>query len=202
MLHIRRYKSSDHKVVVALHREAYKAIGIEVGTSSWDEDLNHIEDTYLSAQGEFLVGTLESEVVAMGALLHVRPGIGEIKRMRVSPRHQRRGFGQEILSELELRARLSGYIILQLNTTIIQEGAQKFYLKNGYKEVRRVAKGKIGGHETIFYKKDLVEEQRQKLISAYREETGASQDQAEEFARIVEAAAGELAEKIKERNLL
>ena len=76
----------------------------------------------------------------------------EIKRMRVHPDYQRRGFGQEILDKLEEKARKSGYTELYLDTTTKQIPAQKFYEKNGYVESDR---GKLERLEVIFYRKKL-----------------------------------------------
>lgn len=153
MLHIRRYRDSDHDAVWALHNLALLEVGAHAGSGPWDDDLQHIESVYLEDGGEFLVGTCDGNIVAMGALKRTSPERAEIKRMRVHPDYQRRGFGQAILTRLESRARKLGYRVLHLDTTTLQHAAQKLYIKNGYKEVGRGAYGKF---EIILYEKQLA----------------------------------------------
>jgi ribosomal protein S18 acetylase RimI-like enzyme len=74
----------------------------------------------------------------------------EIKRMRVSPAHQRNGFGQAILSALERRAVELGYAALHLDTTVQQKAAQGLYVKNGYREAGR---SRTGRFESVFYER-------------------------------------------------
>jgi len=53
---------------------------------------------------------------------------------------------------LEKRARELGYSVLHLDTAVVLVGAQHFYAKNGFKEVRR---GQLGGLDCIFYEKEI-----------------------------------------------
>ena len=72
--------------------------------------------------------------------------------MRSHPDFQRKGYGQLILNRLEKRAKELGFKKLQLDTTIKQTAAQKFYGKNDYKEIKR---GYLGGFETVYYEKAI-----------------------------------------------
>jgi GNAT superfamily N-acetyltransferase len=146
MLTIRRYQPSDHAVVCELHKAPLLAAGA-YSTSAGDPDLNQIEAVYLNNGGEFLIGTLQDRVVAMGALRRTDPTRAEVRRMRVHVDFQRRGFGQAIYTALEKRARELGYSVLHLDTAVVLVGAQHFYAKNGFKEVRR---GKLWSLDCIF----------------------------------------------------
>jgi ribosomal protein S18 acetylase RimI-like enzyme len=152
MLNIRRYQSSDHAAVWDLHKTALLAAGAYIHDSPFDVDLAQIEAVYLNGHGEFLVGTIEDRVVAMGALRRTDPARAEIKRMRVHADFQRHGFGQAIYTALEKRAVELGYSVLHLDTAVVLVGAQHFYAKNGFKEVRR---GKLGILDCIFYEKRI-----------------------------------------------
>lgn len=155
-LHIRPYRLQDHAAVMYLHHVALEALGVWKNSGSWDSDLGDIEGSYFQNGGTFLVGVLNNDnapVVAMGALRRTSPTRGEIKRMRVLPGLQRHGFGQAILMALEEEAIRRGYVILHLDTTILQIAAQKLYLKNGYQETGRITQGVLW--ETIFYEKQL-----------------------------------------------
>ena len=134
---IRRYKDVDKSKVFRLHTFALKKAAAFCKHVHWDKDFKNIEAIYLKNNGEFLVGILDNKLVAMGALKKISKDIAEIKRMRVHPKFQRRGFGQLILNRLEKKARKLGYKTLHFDTTIKQTAGQKFYQKNGYVEVKR-----------------------------------------------------------------
>lgn len=151
MLTIRRYQAADHDAVWHLHKLALVESGAYADSGTWDDDLHHIEQVYIENGGEFLVGVCDDQLVAMGALV-VGADKAEVKRMRVHPDHQRRGFGQAVLQQLEERARELGYQSVFLETTAQQEAAQHFYTKNGYDEIERKA-----WHQfmVILYKKEF-----------------------------------------------
>ena len=152
MLQIRRYEPQDHDEVWDLHNLALWQVGAHAGNGPYDDDLHHIESVYLHNGGEFLVGLLDGKIVAMGALRRITEQKAEVKRMRVHPAYQRKGFGQLILSALESRARELGYIALALDTAVIQTAAQQLYLKNGYRETGRTV---LSGFDAILFEKEL-----------------------------------------------
>lgn len=152
-MHIRRYEPSDKRAVRRLHDDALNEVGAHLGPGTWDDDLDDIEGVYLESGGEFLVGILEREVVAIGALKRVSPNAAEVKRMRVRPGLQGRGYGQAILDALHRSAAGLGYTTLHLDTTVPQRVARRLYLKNGYREVGR---GSIGPFECVFYERGAV----------------------------------------------
>jgi ribosomal protein S18 acetylase RimI-like enzyme len=127
-----------------------RGAGIHLGEGHWYDDLHEIENVYLRKGGEFLVGTLGDEVVAMGAAKKTTDDRAEIKYMRVDPQFQRRGFGQAILTALERRAAELGYDTLHLDTAVQQKTARRLYESNGYREARRGRKGAI---DCVFYEK-------------------------------------------------
>ncbi|HLG60690.1 MAG TPA: GNAT family N-acetyltransferase [Ktedonosporobacter sp.] len=153
MLMLRRYTSADQEAVEYLHVFVIQQTGAYLGRGPWDNDIYAIEEAYLKNQGEFLVGECDGLVVAMGALRRTSPERAEIKRMRVHPDYQGRGYGQLILDELEARARTLGYQVLHLDTSILQIPAQRLYEKNGYREVGRATYQQL---EVILYEKQLV----------------------------------------------
>jgi GNAT superfamily N-acetyltransferase len=153
MLHIRRYEPQDHDEVWDLHNLALWQVGAHAGNGPYDDDLHDIESVYLNNGGEFLVGLLDSEIVAMGAIRRITHDKAEVKRMRVHPDHQRKGFGQQTLTALEARARELGYTTLALDTAVIQTAAQQLYLKNGYRETGRTV---LSGFDAILFEKELA----------------------------------------------
>jgi GNAT superfamily N-acetyltransferase len=150
-LHIRRYEPGDKRAVRRLHDDALNEVGAHLGSGPWDDDLDEIEGFYLEKGGEFLVGVLDGEIVAMGALMKISPERAELKRMRVRPGLQGRGYGQAMLDAMHRRASELGYSTLRLETTVQQRAAQRLYLKNGYSEVGR---GVVGPFDCIFYERE------------------------------------------------
>jgi ribosomal protein S18 acetylase RimI-like enzyme len=150
--HIRRYESADHDQVVALHRVGLESVGAYVHDGPSDDDLQQIEKTYLNARGEFLVGVLDEQVAAMGALRHVDKHTAELKRMRVSPSLQRRGLGRQMLHALEARAFELGYSVIVLDTTARQAAAIALYKGHGYLETARAEQGPL---PIVFFRKTL-----------------------------------------------
>lgn len=139
-LHIRRYEPSDYERVVELHVLGLRQTGTELGPGAWDRDVASNEAvvaTYLDVQGDFLVGELDGLIVAIGALRPFDETRVEMKRVRVHPDHQRRGFGEAIVERLEQRARELGYDAIHLDTTVMQEPAIAMYRKLGYEEIGR-----------------------------------------------------------------
>ena len=152
VLDIRRYHAADHDVVWNLHNLALTTAEAHAGNGPWDDDLHHIEEVYLAAGGDFLVGIAAGELVVMGALLRHDATLGEIKRMRVHPDVQRRGYGRQLLHALEAAALERGVRRLILDTTTVQTAAIALYEQDGYREERRTRRG---GYTLLHFEKPL-----------------------------------------------
>jgi ribosomal protein S18 acetylase RimI-like enzyme len=88
----------------------------------------------------------------MGALKRTDQERAEIKRMRVHPDVQGRGFGTMILQELERRAQALGYRVLHLSTATILLAAQQLYRKQSFRETGETQRG---GFTDILFEKQL-----------------------------------------------
>ena len=150
-LRIRRYVDADHEQMWNLHNLALDDVGAHAGNGPWDDDLHKIDEVYLRG-GEFLLGFLDRQIVAMGALKKTSDDRAEIKRIRVHPEHQRQGFGQSILLALENHAAELCFSVVHLDTTIQQPAAQALYVQNAYTELCRK---QLGAFECIFFEKQL-----------------------------------------------
>jgi GNAT superfamily N-acetyltransferase len=152
-LEIRRYEAGDREAVWDLHNRALNAIGTHAGNGAFDDDLHQIEAIYLDDGGEFLVGLVDGHIVAMCALKRDDATRAELKRMRIDPGHQRRGYGRAILDAIEQRARDLGFKTLHLETTVQQTPAQALYESDGFKEFER---RESFGFQTIRFEKQLT----------------------------------------------
>jgi ribosomal protein S18 acetylase RimI-like enzyme len=150
---IREFGPADKEKVLNLHRLAMEAIGVYRHEPHWNEDLDTIETTYGEGRGLFLVGTIDRKIVAMGAYKKTGPDVAEIKRMRVLPGMQKKGFGKRIYAELEKHAISSGIRRFFLETSVLQENAIDLYRAAGFNETGRVV---IDGYDCIVYEKNLI----------------------------------------------
>ena len=67
---------------------------------------------------------------------------GYVVTLDVSPDHRRRGVGKNLVNEIETRARLAGAAWMGLHVFPKNDGAIRFYERQGYRRV---------GNETDFY---------------------------------------------------
>lgn len=106
-----------------------------------------IDDSPITAQdfqppqGQFLLGYLYGQAVAMGGWRTLSAGLDgaerpvELKRMFVRPEQQGRGFGLQILQALERSAAGAGADWVVLETGRPQVRAVQLYRAAGYREV-------------------------------------------------------------------
>lgn len=148
----RQFENIDEEAVNKLHIEGLKQsdsfIDDPKAREELDKDLKKIKDEYISTGGEFFVALIDDKIVGMGALRKVDDATAEIKRMRVEPSFQGKGYGGLMLDKLIEKAKEIGYKKLILDTSIKQTVAQQLYLSRGFKEYKR---GDMYGQETIFY---------------------------------------------------
>lgn len=137
MFELRSFQPGDGEAVWGLHDEALDDAGVHGGHGPWEDDLRDIAGVYLDPGGDFVVAIADDELVGMGGLQRRSANEGEIRRMRVCPDFQRRGFGRQILAELEARALAKGMRAICLDTTEEQRAARALYEGAGYRETGR-----------------------------------------------------------------
>jgi len=182
LLSLRPYRSADRERVLELHETALRDAdaflepggedGDDPGRGDYEADLEDVVGTYRDRdRATFLVGTLDGCVVSMGGIRPVEGHLadllgpferptGAVKRLRVDPVHQGRGYGRRTLDALEERARERGYAALVLDTTPVQEAAIGLFEAAGYERGRRervTVPGTDGGEAftLLCYRKEL-----------------------------------------------
>ncbi len=104
---------------------------------------------------EYVVGVLDGEPVACGALQPLEPGVGEVKRMYVRPPYRGRSLSRAILTAVEDLAVAKGIHTLRLETARFLAPALGLYTSSGYREIP--AFGQYVGHAaSVCYEKSLV----------------------------------------------
>jgi GNAT superfamily N-acetyltransferase len=147
-LTFRRFRAEDQEAVWSVFVATTAQLGFSNGP--WDADMLSISHTYLESGGEFIVGELDGKIVAHAAFLREPAGRAKVRRVAVQPTVQRRGIGQMLITELEVKARQLGITMLRLDAS--QIAAHALYRRCGYREVGHTV---LSGVECILYEKSL-----------------------------------------------
>ena len=152
-MRLSRYRDDYREPMLALHRSAL--VGIPLGMSQPEDeaDLVAIEQVYLRG-GDFLLGFIGERLVAMGGFKRLTDTSAELRRMRIERELQGRGYGTQLLRELERLAFQSGIRTLCLDAARRRPLTLEFYRKHGYQETGR---GSYGEVETVKFSKTLDE---------------------------------------------
>ena len=94
-------------------------------------------DGFTPPAGVFLLARICGQSVGCGALRTFAPGIGEIKRMWVSPQFRGQGVARKLLEGLEHAARERGLRAVRLDTHSSLAEALRLYRGCGYREISR-----------------------------------------------------------------
>jgi GNAT superfamily N-acetyltransferase len=89
-------------------------------------------DALAAPTGAFVVAWLGDAAVGCGGVRRYGDGVGELKRMYVTPAFRGRGVSRLVLGELEARAWALGYRRLVLETGVRQPEALRLYETAGY----------------------------------------------------------------------
>jgi ribosomal protein S18 acetylase RimI-like enzyme len=159
MLKFRRYQPQDNAAAKELNYAGLKQMmadtnweGIEVADGDYDD----IENIYIHHHGDFIVGTVDGEVVVTGAVKRLTATCAEIKRIRVRPECQRKGYGETMLANLIKIAKEFGYKTLRIDTMTTNTRAQQLFKKAGFNFSHE---GKIDIYPVKFYYMTLKEEE-------------------------------------------
>ena len=147
-----RYESKFNDTVLALHRSAIEGFSLGMSQVQDEADLMAVEPTYLDSGGEFLLGFIDDQLVAMGGFKRLTGSLAELKRMRIKRDCQGRGYGSVILRALESRALEADICTLCLETAKRRPLTLAFYRKHGYLED---GAGFYGSIETVKFSKSL-----------------------------------------------
>ena len=156
---IRSYLPKDTEDIKELYKLA--SVDSEIGyrDGPWFNDFDTIEDYYLTG-GDFFFFLIDNEIVVMVGLQKISDDEGHIRRMRTHPEHRRKGYAQQILVELENRAKKKRFKELRLRTSTQQKMAQKLYEKSGYEIMKTeksfYAEGGGNTFEVVWYRKHLA----------------------------------------------
>ena len=94
-------------------------------------------DDFVPPSGVFVMVRIFGEPAGCGALRTLAPGIGEVRRMWVSPEVRGLGVGRRLLETLELAARERKLRAVRLDAHSSLAEALQLYRSSGYREIPR-----------------------------------------------------------------
>ncbi len=145
-----RYRPEYREPMLSLHRSALEGFALGMDRQQDEADLMAVEEFYLVKGGEFLLGFVGGELIAMGGFKRLSNGVAELRRMRIACDLQGQGYGTVLLHELERRAVEIGVRTLTLQAARRRPLTLEFYRKHGYQET---GKGHYGAVETVRFGK-------------------------------------------------
>lgn len=136
---IETYTNSDKKDVADLILQIQNAeFGIPI-TLAMQPDLDDIPGFYQTNSGNFWVAKMDDKITGTISLLDIGDRKGALRKMFVDKdyRGKQFGVGQQLLNKLIEWAKQKGFTEIFLGTTEKFIAAQRFYEKNGFKEMAK-----------------------------------------------------------------
>lgn len=102
-------------------------------------DLNAIPEFYQTNNGNFWIAKIDDEIIGTISLLDIENHQGALRKMFVHKNYRGKefGVGQKLLTTLLEWSRQRGITEIFLGTTEKFIAAQRFYEKNGFKEIQK-----------------------------------------------------------------
>ena len=148
---LRTYEPRDAAGVWDLHVEGLT--GTRHIDPTWDDDVRNIPAVYLGSGSCFWVlEAADGRLAAMLAVRRIDGETAEIKRVRVRRDLRRAGLASRLIASAEMFCRKQGYEQIVLDTSTLQEPAQRLWEKNGYTRTGERAGGEF---TLVFYEKSL-----------------------------------------------
>lgn len=108
-------------------------------TLALQPDLNTIPEFYQTNNGNFWIAKIDEEIIGTISLLDIGNRQGALRKMFVHKNYRGKefGVGQKLLATLFDWSRQRGITEIFLGTTEKFIAAQRFYEKNGFKEIQK-----------------------------------------------------------------
>jgi ribosomal protein S18 acetylase RimI-like enzyme len=152
---IRSFRASDADACVELYREGL--LGGKIAENDTGLDMDDVQSAYLANPGShFWIAELPdtNEIVGMIGVQHHEDNCGEIRRLRVSKLHRRKGIGSALVETALKFCQQRGYLKITLDTFMEREPAIKLFEKFNFRHSRTRT---ISGKEIMHFYLDLYQ---------------------------------------------
>src|SRR5262245_38883971 len=126
-------ESQDHWRQARQFVEEYAAsLGIDLSFQNIQHEVNHLSSEYAAPTGVFFLAEANGTAVGCIGLRRFADGVGEIKRLYVSPGGRGHGVGRLLVESVLAAGRELGYSKLVLDTLPSMKEAQNLYASFGF----------------------------------------------------------------------
>ena len=117
------------------HQEDLQLINEYFDDSAFEEELATLPGKYAPPKGRLLLALYGGKPAGCVALREIDADICEMKRMFVYAEFHGKGIGRALAEAVIQQARLIGYSVMRLDTSIRQFEAQSLYQRFGFKTI-------------------------------------------------------------------
>ena len=149
---IRSFRACDATACRKLYSEGL--VGGKIADNDTGLDIDDIENAYMTTPGNhFWVAEVPNrEIVGMIGVQHHEEGVGEIRRLRVSEHHRRKGIGSKLVETALKFCADQHYLKITLDTFMEREPAIKLFEKFRFRHNRT---RNVGGKDLMYFYLDL-----------------------------------------------
>ncbi len=148
---VRDFRPTDLPACRMLYSDGL--IGGRLAENDTALDIGDIESVYMKVPGShFWVATVGDQVVGMIGVQQHDAGAGEIRRLRVTSSHRRRGIGSLLVEQALRFCQEKHYLKITLDTFLEREPAVRLFEKFGFRHDRSRT---YAGRELMYFYLDL-----------------------------------------------
>ena len=138
---------AERALLLFMHEMSSRWLGRPATDDEVAEALREFpSDDFLPPDGLLLVAHRDGAAVGCAGLSRAGEGLGEVKRVWVSPGARRQGLGRRLMAEIERHARERGLCELRLDTRGDLVEARRLYENLGYHEVAPFGENPYAAH--------------------------------------------------------
>ena len=130
------YEEKYKDMVIELILDIQKKEGIDIGLAK-QPDLNSISKFYQKNKGNFWIAIKDNSVLGTIGLISLNDEIGVIRKMFVNKEYRGIGLSHDLMLTLLSYAKTRGLERIYLGTIDIYKAAQRFYLKEGFQQIKK-----------------------------------------------------------------
>ena len=134
--------------------EYVASLGVDLSFQNVADELRSLPEEYGPPDGDFLLASVAGEIVGCAGLRRFGPGIGEMKRLYVTPAGRGRGVGRILAERIVTLARDRGHASLVLDTLPLMREARALYRTMGFRPIEPYRYNPVVG--TAFLGLDLA----------------------------------------------
>ena len=145
MLQIFEATADQISIAKELFLEYARSLDFDLAFQDFEKEVAALPGAYSDPDGCILLAFQDAEVAGCVALRRLEPGIGEMKRLYVKPKFQKRGMGRALANAVIEKAAQFGYPKIRLDTVPTMQAAIQMYRSMGFYSIAPYRENPISG---------------------------------------------------------